>query len=143
MCLYKKYLTYDHIFWVWTKFEKHIQIFRHWINFYMIYSSNKHSDGQTNFKMPAGSKIKNWTTMKTKTFIMKKKKNEIRNTCSKVMFEHPLIYIIYIYKCIYTSSNSITFPSLKSVKNWGDRRGSSAPPTPICLNFKIWINCLW
>ena len=51
----------------------------------------------------------NRTTGNTKPFQRKKKKYENRNTRSKVMVEHPLLYL-------YVSSNCMIFPPLKSVK---------------------------
>ena len=54
----------------------------------MIYSQNKYSDRQMNFKLSDVNNVNNGTTEKTKPF-QRKKNYENRSPCSKVMFEHP------------------------------------------------------
>ena len=66
----KVYLICNHIFW-WTNegysHKNHNQVSRHWINFYVIFGSNKYLDGQkTNIKLPDGNNINNRITGKTK-----------------------------------------------------------------------------
>ena len=58
--------------------QKHIQILWQWINFYVIYSSNKYSDSRINFKLSHDNIINNGTTMKLKPFQeqQQKKKSE-------------------------------------------------------------------
>ena len=57
-----------------------------------IYSPNKHSNRQTNFKMSDDNNINNGNTFKTKFFLRKYK-----YICSKVMVEHPLKTYISAY----------------------------------------------
>ena len=61
--------------------------------------TNIQKDRQTNFKMSVDNNINNSTTGKTK--LSNGKKYENRNTCSKIMAEHPLIYVyVYIHVCV-------------------------------------------
>ena len=69
----------------------------------MAQTSNQ-TDGPTNFKQSDSKSINNGTTGKSKSFQRKKKKkNENRNSCLKVIFEHPLysICIVELYNHSY------------------------------------------
>ena len=57
-----------------TFLQKHIQISRQQINFYLIYCPNKHSDRQTIFNIFHENIIKNGTTMQTKHLQEQKEK---------------------------------------------------------------------